>query len=201
MNVFEDYEKYLAEDSVFVGHSLGSAFILSVLEKLQKPIKAAFFVAGFTDFLNNPRFDEINKSFVDKEFFWDKIKDNCKRFYVLHSADDPYVPLGKAEELAKKQVLTYGINFGDLGTLDPHLTNVGYVHILQGMFNSLVRYPVGDMGNNEGIEPDLAVKWDVSSDNTIWTFYLRKGVQFHKGYGELTSEDVKFSFERQKDMP
>jgi peptide/nickel transport system substrate-binding protein len=106
-----------------------------------------------------------------------------------------------AEELAKKQVLTYGINFGDLGTLDPHLTNVGYLHILQGMFNSLVRYPVGDMGNVEGIEPDLALKWDASSDNKVWTFYLRQGVQFHKGYGEFTSEDVKFSFERQKDMP
>ncbi len=60
-----------------------------------------------------------------------------------------------AEELAKKQVLTYGIDFGDLGTLDPHIVNVGYLHMLQGMFNSLVRYPVGDMGNIEGIEPDL----------------------------------------------
>ncbi len=106
-----------------------------------------------------------------------------------------------AEELAKKQVLTYGISYGDLGTLDPHIVNVGYLNILQGMFNSLVRYPVGDMGNIEGIEPDLAVKWDSSSDNKIWTFYLRKGVKFHKGYGEFTSEDVKFSYERQKDMP
>ncbi|MCK5268799.1 MAG: ABC transporter substrate-binding protein, partial [Spirochaetes bacterium] len=79
--------------------------------------------------------------------------------------------------------------------------NVGYLNMLQGMFNSLVTYPVGDMGNIDGIEPDLAVKWDSSSDNKIWTFYLRKGVKFHKGYGELTSEDVKFSYERQKEMP
>ena len=34
-------------------------------------------------------------------------------------------------------------------------------------------------------------------DGTVWTFKLRKGVQFHKGFGELTAEDVKFSFERQ----
>ena len=40
-----------------------------------------------------------------------------------------------AEELAEKQVLTYGIDFGDLGTLDPHIVNVGYLHMLQGMFN------------------------------------------------------------------
>ncbi len=106
-----------------------------------------------------------------------------------------------AEELAKKQVVTYGIDFGDLGTLDPHIVNVGYLHMLQGMFNSLVRYPLGDMGNVDGIEPDLAEKWEVASENRIWTFHLRKGVKFHKGYGELTAEDVKFSFERQKDLP
>ena len=31
----------------------------------------------------------------------------------------------------------------------------------------------------------------------MWTFKLKKGIQFHKGFGELTAEDVKFSFERQ----
>ncbi|PON13255.1 hypothetical protein C2W62_35315, partial [Candidatus Entotheonella serta] len=45
--------------------------------------------------------------------------------------------------------------------------------------------------------PDLAEKWDVSDDGLVWTFYLRKGVQFHKKFGELTAEDVKYSFERQ----
>ena len=33
----------------------------------------------------------------------------------------------------------------------------------------------------------------------VWTFYLREGVQFHKGYGELTAEDVKFSLEKAAD--
>jgi peptide/nickel transport system substrate-binding protein len=44
--------------------------------------------------------------------------------------------------------------------------------------------------------PDLATSWDISTDNKEITFHLRQGVQFQKGYGELTAEDVKFSFER-----
>src|SRR5207244_9695257 len=52
-------------------------------------------------------------------------------------------------------------------------------------------------GTTAGVEPDLAASWTLSPEGTIWTFKLRKGVQFHKGFGELTAEDVKFSFERQ----
>src|SRR5262244_4402314 len=35
--------------------------------------------------------------------------------------------------------------------------------------------------------PRLAEKWEVSPDLKEWTFYLRKGVQFHYGFGEFTA--------------
>ena len=38
--------------------------------------------------------------------------------------------------------------------------------------------------------PALATKWDISPDYKTWTFQLRKGVQFHDGFGEFTSADV-----------
>jgi ABC-type transport system substrate-binding protein len=38
--------------------------------------------------------------------------------------------------------------------------------------------------------PALATKWDISPDFKEWTFHLRKGVQFHNGWGEFTSRDV-----------
>jgi peptide/nickel transport system substrate-binding protein len=44
--------------------------------------------------------------------------------------------------------------------------------------------------------PGLATKWEMSSDAKTWTFWIRQGVQFHEGYGELTAEDVKYSIER-----
>jgi peptide/nickel transport system substrate-binding protein len=43
------------------------------------------------------------------------------------------------------------------------------------------------------IEPMLAESWSISSDFKTWTFKIRKGVQFHKGYGEMTAEDVVWS--------
>ena len=38
--------------------------------------------------------------------------------------------------------------------------------------------------------PRLAEKWEASPDLKEWTFYLRKGVQFHYGFGEFTARDV-----------
>lgn len=49
--------------------------------------------------------------------------------------------------------------------------------------------------NDGTLKPMLAEKWDVSSDNLTYTFYLRKGVKFHNG-DELTADDVVFSTKR-----
>ncbi len=41
--------------------------------------------------------------------------------------------------------------------------------------------------------PALATSWEHSPDFKDWTFHLRKGVQYHFGYGEFTSQDIKHS--------
>jgi predicted alpha/beta hydrolase family esterase len=101
LKVFKSYEKLLDEKSIVVGHSIGPAFLLSILEK--KKAKAAFFVAGFigafTGKWADPSFDVINKTIAEKPFDWNKINDNCKRFYLFYSDTDPYVPTEKAFEL------------------------------------------------------------------------------------------------------
>jgi len=45
-------------------------------------------------------------------------------------------------------------------------------------------------------KPGLATKWEMSPDGKTFTFWLRQGVQFSEGWGELTAEDVKYSLER-----
>lgn len=101
-NVFNEYKQCINEDTILIGHSLGPAFLLNLLEKLDKPIKSAFFVSGFLGLLGNSDFDEINKTFTNRNFNWNKIKQNCKKFYLYHSNNDPYVPIKKATELAEK---------------------------------------------------------------------------------------------------
>ncbi|RYE87753.1 MAG: twin-arginine translocation signal domain-containing protein, partial [Hyphomicrobiales bacterium] len=68
------------------------------------------------------------------------------------------------------------------------------------VFNTLVRAPDGRFATRpEEFEPSLAESWESTPDAKTWTYKLRKGVQFHKGYGEMTSEDVMFTFGRQID--
>src|SRR6266705_6658770 len=43
------------------------------------------------------------------------------------------------------------------------------------------------------LTPMLAERWEVLEGGRAWRFYLRKGVQFHNGQGEMTAEDVKFT--------
>ena len=54
----------------------------------------------------------------------------------------------------------------------------------------------GLMAWNSNLEavPLLAESWSISDDFLTWTFNIRKGVQFHKGYGEMTAEDVVWSY-------
>ncbi len=94
----------MRRDTIVIGHSLGPAFLCNILSQLNHGIKAAFSVAPFISPLNNPDFDKVNKTFYigNGDVDWEKIKMNCKMFYILHSDNDPYVPIEKAEELAGK---------------------------------------------------------------------------------------------------
>src|SRR5206468_6170577 len=105
-------------------------------------------------------------------------------------------PAGPAEA-QKKKVLNIAAKEPD--TLDPHSSTLGQSQaISRFMFRGLTRFAIKDgKVTTADVEPDLAESWTLSPDGTVWTFKLRKGVQFHKGFGEMTAEDVKFSFERQ----
>ncbi len=110
---------------------------------------------------------------------------------LLLLADPP------AAEAQRKKVLNIAAKEPD--TLDPHSSTLGQSQaIARFMFRGLTRFAIKDgKVTTSEVQPDLAESWSLSADGTIWTFKLKKGVQFHKGFGELTAEDVKFSFERQ----
>lgn len=73
LKVFERYKKYVDKNTIFIGHSIGATFLLSVIERLDKKIKAVYLVSGFINLLGNQVFDKINKTFVEEDFDWKKI--------------------------------------------------------------------------------------------------------------------------------
>jgi uncharacterized protein len=99
LRVLSQYENKINEETVLIGHSLGTPFILNYLEKTNKKIKAAYLVAGYHKLLDN-KFYELNKDFVYKEFNWEKIKSSCWKFFVISSDNDQYIPLETAKDMA-----------------------------------------------------------------------------------------------------
>ncbi len=47
--------------------------------------------------------------------------------------------------------------------------------------------------------PGLAERWEMSADGLRFTLYLRRGIPFHDGWGELTAADVKYTLDRIRD--
>lgn len=84
-------------------------------------------------------------------------------------------------------------------TLFPYdIKDQGSAHIAWQIYEGLVRLNQQDLS----IQPSIAEKWEVSEDQTEYTFHLKKGVFFHDdpcfqgGKGrELNASDVQFSFE------
>jgi peptide/nickel transport system substrate-binding protein len=88
-----------------------------------------------------------------------------------------------------------------VATIDPIKLTQGVDNwAITHVFDLLVRGPKGRFADQPSeYVPELAESWTVSDDAKTWTFKLHRGVQFHKGYGELTSADVKYSFDRARD--
>jgi peptide/nickel transport system substrate-binding protein len=83
--------------------------------------------------------------------------------------------------------------YDDPSGFDPAtLFRIETENIAFNIYSGLTTYD----GKTAKIMPDLAESWETSPDGKTWTFKLRKGVQWQKGYGEMTSADVKYSYDR-----
>jgi predicted alpha/beta hydrolase family esterase len=101
LEVLDEQDIEIDRETVLIGHSLGSVFILNILNRQDMNIEAAYLVSAWTGMLPDEKFNEWNSTFQDQDFDFEKIKSSCGEFHQFHSPDDPYVPLEKAEELEK----------------------------------------------------------------------------------------------------
>lgn len=101
LSVLDEAVSKFDDNLIMIGHSIGCALILRKLEQLRQPIRATFLVSGFVGKLGNPEFDPLNAPFFCDPLDWEKIKHNCREFFVYNGDNDPYVPLQKGQELAQ----------------------------------------------------------------------------------------------------
>ncbi len=74
---------------------------------------------------------------------------------------------------------------------DPILMTVVYAAQYAPVYEALVEE---DPWHN--FVPMLATDWSMSPDGKTWTFNLRRGVQWHFGWGEFTAKDVVHTLQR-----
>ncbi len=81
--------------------------------------------------------------------------------------------------------------WSDPATLDPHLTtDATSAAIVVELFSGLV-----ELNADLQLVPDIAERWEISDDGTVYTFFLRPDAKFHNGK-PITASDFKWSIER-----
>src|SRR5881227_406304 len=81
------------------------------------------------------------------------------------------------------------------GSLDPHFAATNQeLLVTRNIYNALLKYKP----DSTELTGDLATSWDASQDGLTYTFKLRQDVDWQKGFGHFTANDVKGSFDRLK---
>lgn len=122
--LFANKDWQFTEETVLIGHSSGAVAILGLLQALPENVKVdtCYFVGAFRDDLGW----EALKQLFTSPFDLDLIKTKAKRFYFIHSDNDPYCPLEHAAFLSEK--------------LDGHLLiKKGQKHFSVGTFGETYR--------------------------------------------------------------
>ncbi len=119
------------ENTVILGHSLGSVVALKVLEKLEKPIKNLVLGAGFMQ----PGFLDHDKSFEEQigQFDTQTIKKNVANIVLLRAKNDTAVPKERADYI-KEQI---GGEIIDFESKDDHICGEIEPKVLEVLLNSL----------------------------------------------------------------
>jgi len=134
--VFMPYEKTLDPETILIGHSLGAAFVLDILERTTRPVRAAYLVAGFLGPLGNRKFDILNRTFVERSFDWETIKSNAEQIFVIASNNDPYVPEDEGYEIASRletePIVIEGA--GHFNTQNGYETFEGLLHLIREQY-------------------------------------------------------------------
>ena len=81
--------------------------------------------------------------------------------------------------------------WADPPTLDPHLTSdTTSAGIVVEVYSGLIT-----LDTDLSLQPDIAERWEISEDGTVYTFFLRKNAKFQDGK-PITAQDFVWSLNR-----
>ncbi len=126
----------------------------------------------------------------------------CSAMESLMNTENTYVL--SAEDIGEQEKTITPLSGGEitiamptnLKTFNP-LTekNINMINIYTLIFESPLSLDTDGQFRGELIE-----NWTVDSSGQVWTFYLRKDIQWHNGFGELTADDLVFTLDLITDM-
>lgn len=126
-----------------------------------------------------------------------------RRSFLAHgSAIATTATLGAPAAQAKDDAISIALAVRSPTSVNPQQPGLtgGDNWVLRQVFDTLVKSDDGTFAiRPEDFRPNLAESWESSADAKTWTYKLRRGVKFHKGYGEMTADDVVFTFARHLD--
>ncbi|MBV9813819.1 MAG: hypothetical protein JO326_13810 [Acetobacteraceae bacterium] len=102
---------------------------------------------------------------------------------------------------AERNTIRFGLAVQRVNSLDPAFNIQGEDQdVTRQIFDSLIDTPYGTFDlDPKGLVMEAAESMEISPDSKSYTLKLREGMQFHKGYGEVTADDAKFTLDRLRD--
>ena len=111
------------------------------------------------------------------------------------AAAAPIKPTGGAAMAAAVKAKVKRVVFGLITPSTEHYTPAKQGPPTSQPLTPMYEYLVGMDPVSGALIPQLATEWEVDADGKSWRFKLRKGVQFHNGWGEFTGKDVKHTWQ------
>jgi peptide/nickel transport system substrate-binding protein len=106
-----------------------------------------------------------------------------------------------ARASAADRIIRYGLAVEQLASLDPVFGIQGPDNdVTRQIYDALIDPPYGTFDlDPQRMVCEAAETWEISPDARAYTVKLREGMLFHKGFGEVTADDAKFTFDRLRD--
>lgn len=122
---FNDYKKYISEESIIVAHSIGNEFIIKYFNQNNLKAKLYISLAGFSKYFEWENKEDLNracKEFLVSKDELENFKNRCNKKYSIYSNDDHIVPFDLLQDYPK-----------DINAIPILIENIGHMGKKSGL--------------------------------------------------------------------